>query len=133
MDGTRTQWNVTKDFYMGLDVMYAKLNSAARLGSAAIGGATNVSDVGQLAVPIPRPPGFLSLIASQRFEKATALGGKLPGVFFAIGSRRPREGGNGDRRKSSPGHHRGDAPYTALPKCNAASATALSLYFVVFV
>jgi hypothetical protein len=43
--GTRTQWNVTKDFYMGLDVMCAKLNSAARLGSAAIGGAANVSDV----------------------------------------------------------------------------------------
>jgi hypothetical protein len=30
---------------MGLDVMYAKLNSAARLGTSAIGGATNVSDV----------------------------------------------------------------------------------------
>jgi hypothetical protein len=26
--GTRTQWNVTKDFYMGLDVMYSKLQSA---------------------------------------------------------------------------------------------------------
>jgi hypothetical protein len=26
--GTRTQWNVTKDFYMGLDVLYQKLNSA---------------------------------------------------------------------------------------------------------
>ena len=26
--GTRTQWNVTKDFYMGLDVMYSKLNTA---------------------------------------------------------------------------------------------------------
>ena len=23
----RTQWNVTKDFYMGLDVMYAKLTN----------------------------------------------------------------------------------------------------------
>jgi hypothetical protein len=26
--GSRTQWNVTKDFYLGLDVMYAKLRSA---------------------------------------------------------------------------------------------------------
>lgn len=26
--GSRTQWNVTKDFYMGVDVMYAKLQSA---------------------------------------------------------------------------------------------------------
>ena len=43
--GSRTQWNVTKDFYMGLDVMYSKLQSAAILGAAAIGGATHVSDV----------------------------------------------------------------------------------------
>ena len=26
--GTRTQWNVTKDFYMGLDVLYSKISSA---------------------------------------------------------------------------------------------------------
>ena len=26
--GSRTQWNVTKEFYMGLDVMYAKIHSA---------------------------------------------------------------------------------------------------------
>jgi len=26
--GSRTQWNVTKDFYLGIDVMYAKLHSA---------------------------------------------------------------------------------------------------------
>jgi len=26
--GSRTQWNVTKDFYMGVDVMYARLQSA---------------------------------------------------------------------------------------------------------
>jgi hypothetical protein len=26
--GTRTQWNITKDFYMGLDVLYSKLDSA---------------------------------------------------------------------------------------------------------
>jgi len=27
--GSRTQWNVTSDFYMGVDVMYSKLNSAS--------------------------------------------------------------------------------------------------------
>ncbi|MFZ0069199.1 MAG: porin, partial [Pseudolabrys sp.] len=27
--GTRTQWNITKDFYMGLDVMYSKMNTAS--------------------------------------------------------------------------------------------------------
>ncbi len=27
--GTRTQWNVTKDFYMGVDVMYTSLQSAS--------------------------------------------------------------------------------------------------------
>jgi hypothetical protein len=26
--GSRTQWNITKDFYLGLDLMYAKLHSA---------------------------------------------------------------------------------------------------------
>jgi Porin subfamily len=49
--GSRTQWNVTKDFYMGVDVMYAKLQSAstfnglnnARITSAP--GVTNISDV----------------------------------------------------------------------------------------
>ena len=34
--GSRTQWNVTKDFYLGLDVMYAKLLS----GSLPAGGVT---------------------------------------------------------------------------------------------
>ena len=27
--GSRTQWNVTKDFYMGVDVLYTKLSSAS--------------------------------------------------------------------------------------------------------
>src|SRR6476660_1966260 len=43
--GSRTQWNVTKDFYLGVDVMYAKLHSAdLGLGTAftpAVGGFTN--------------------------------------------------------------------------------------------
>ena len=38
--GSRTQWNVTKDFYLGLDVMYARLSglsvpAGTRWGSAA--------------------------------------------------------------------------------------------------
>jgi hypothetical protein len=49
--GTRTQWNVTKDFYLGLDVMYQKMESATLAGGAltspvtlANSGATNVSN-----------------------------------------------------------------------------------------
>ena len=38
--GTRTQWNVTKDFYMGLDVMYSKLEGASTVNGVAPGGIT---------------------------------------------------------------------------------------------
>jgi hypothetical protein len=34
--GSRTQWNVTKDFYMGVDVLYSKLQSA-EIGTASGG------------------------------------------------------------------------------------------------
>jgi len=49
--GSRTQWNVSKEFYIGFDVMYAKLSSAGLPGNVqstigtSIGGATTVSDV----------------------------------------------------------------------------------------
>jgi hypothetical protein len=48
--GSRTQWNVTKDFYMGVDVMYAKLSSASTFNELTTGQITNgsaarVSDV----------------------------------------------------------------------------------------
>ncbi len=46
--GSRTQWNVTNDFYMGIDVLYSKLHSAQRRGNtlqASFQCATNVSDV----------------------------------------------------------------------------------------
>ena len=48
--GSRTQWNVTKDFYMGLDVMYARLRTASEPGGilpggVVIGGATAQGDV----------------------------------------------------------------------------------------
>ena len=32
--GTRTQWNVTKDFYMGLDVAYTKISGMSAPGGA---------------------------------------------------------------------------------------------------
>ena len=35
--GSRTQWNVTKDFYMGLDVMYSKLQTATAVVSPTLG------------------------------------------------------------------------------------------------
>ena len=41
--GTRTQWNVTKDFYMGLDVAYTKIS-----GMSAPGG---VLPPGNIAIP----------------------------------------------------------------------------------
>ncbi len=48
--GSRTQWNVTKDFYLGVDVLYSKLSSASTPGNilptnVIIGSATTVSDV----------------------------------------------------------------------------------------
>jgi hypothetical protein len=33
--GSRTQWNITKDFYMGVDVLYQKLNSG-NIGSGLV-------------------------------------------------------------------------------------------------
>jgi len=49
--GTRTQWNVTKDFYMGLDVLYQKLNTATintttiNLGNTVVSGPTFQDDM----------------------------------------------------------------------------------------
>ena len=34
--GSRTQWNITKDFYIGLDVMYSKLNTANNQNAQAL-------------------------------------------------------------------------------------------------
>jgi hypothetical protein len=48
--GTRTQWNVTKDFYMGVDVLYQNMKSASLPNGLTAGtvytgfGTTNVSD-----------------------------------------------------------------------------------------
>ncbi len=55
--GSRTQWNVTKDFYMGLDVLYSKIQSATAFtdttGTFALGSGTTPlpkSDVDNWAV-----------------------------------------------------------------------------------
>ena len=72
--GSRTQWNVTKDFYMGVDVLYSKLiqrndigtpDEQWRLGNhwLSAGPLPRASDVDNWAVPLPRPPRLLSLIA----------------------------------------------------------------------
>ena len=37
--GSRTQWNVTKDFYMGLDVAYLKVDGASTSSGQVVGGA----------------------------------------------------------------------------------------------
>jgi Porin subfamily len=37
--GSRTQWNVTKDFYMGLDVAYLKVDGASTTSGQVLGGA----------------------------------------------------------------------------------------------
>jgi len=46
--GSRTQWNVTKDFYMGLDVMYSKLSSATVLVSPTVGALAISPNLGQI-------------------------------------------------------------------------------------
>jgi hypothetical protein len=48
--GSRTQWNVTKDFYMGLDVMYSKLSSATSSVSPTLGALALSPNIG------PAPP-----------------------------------------------------------------------------
>jgi hypothetical protein len=55
--GSRTQWNVTKDFYLGVDVVYRKLESASLAGGVLTSpviisntGARTVSNMDNLAV-----------------------------------------------------------------------------------
>ena len=82
--GSRTQWNVTKDFYMGLDVAYVKFDTA-QLPGGVTGGTNSPAPVTngntalipgghqyllavhqqrrQLAGSLPRPSRLLSLIA----------------------------------------------------------------------
>ena len=52
--GTRTQWNVTKDFYLGVDILYSKLQSAA-IGSSATGALLALApNPGQGGVVVPK-------------------------------------------------------------------------------
>jgi hypothetical protein len=51
--GSRTQWNVTKDFYMGLDVMYSKLQSATAAVSPTLGSLTVSPNLGLLPTTDP--------------------------------------------------------------------------------
>ena len=41
--GSRTQWNVTKDFYMGVDVLYSKLESANFVNAGTFAAPTGVT------------------------------------------------------------------------------------------
>ena len=71
--GSRTQWNVTKDFYMGVDVLYSKIQTAT-LGNFAFAGMGTLPAAfgrpvplfrgrpGQRDGPLPRPSRLLSLI-----------------------------------------------------------------------
>jgi hypothetical protein len=45
--GSRTQWNISKDFYMGLDVLYSKLSTATNPAVLAV---ANSSDQDNVAV-----------------------------------------------------------------------------------
>ena len=47
--GSRSQWNITKDFYVGVDVIYNKLNSASINNGAAFTPAANVLATGRPA------------------------------------------------------------------------------------
>ena len=69
--GSRTQWNVTKDFYMGLDVAYLKMegmttSSGFINGNAITPAGTNfikgVERPGHMDGSLPRPSRLLSLI-----------------------------------------------------------------------
>ena len=70
--GSRTQWNVTKDFYMGVDLLYQKVETASTpdglVPLPVIPAGTNTvpgpscQRPGQLAGPLPRPSRLLSVI-----------------------------------------------------------------------
>jgi hypothetical protein len=65
--GSRTQWNLTKDFYMGVDVLYTKLNTAFEgtatytqlAGQARPSGAYRVEDQDNVSVSIRAHRDFL--------------------------------------------------------------------------
>ena len=71
--GTRTQWNVTKDFYMGLDVAYTKISGMSApggvlpAGNIAFPAGTNLgarptSEQDEVLFALPRASRLLSVI-----------------------------------------------------------------------
>jgi hypothetical protein len=66
--GSRTQWNVTKDYYLGVRCLHQDQWSkhARRFYLSRCGGHEHLSQTkrrsGQLAVPLPHAPRLLSLI-----------------------------------------------------------------------
>jgi hypothetical protein len=57
--GSRSQWNVTKDFYVGIDVIYSKLQGAT------INGGAPFSTAGTSLTPAPRTPGIFYTTSDQ--------------------------------------------------------------------
>ena len=67
--GTRTQWNITKDFYMGLDVAYSKIQTANSSDGLFLGpfpAGTNTSDRGRSTTRTTGSSGSASIATSIR-------------------------------------------------------------------
>ena len=94
--GSRSQWNVTKDLYVGLDVIYSKLNTASINGGwpFTLGAAADATGRPSGSTRRPtrtrfRSPGVSTATSflddrwiALRTKKTTAPGGKLPGVLI---------------------------------------------------
>ncbi len=59
--GSRTQWNVTPDFYLGLDVMYLRLRSAQTSTGSAVATGGAAPGVGGSLIPTSLPTGTYSI------------------------------------------------------------------------
>ena len=105
--GSRTQWNVTKDFYMGVDVAYYKLETASagavvsysRLGgSAQPTGLRRVADQEAAAVRVRWHRDMSNDRQRLTAHSTTTPGGLPPGVFFCGGRRTKLARGRKARR-----------------------------------
>ncbi len=115
---SRSQWNITKDLYVGLDVIYLKLNvGQTATGSAGRRGAAAASRRPRARSPTPwptrtpgRPPGVstaTSFLDEQRHDHRACKrvtfvtpGGLLPGIILRRVTQQVRCGfrhGSGDR------------------------------------
>ena len=59
--GSRLQWDVTKSFYLGVELMYTHLNSATQAGGLIGGGATAGQYLAQVGAPGAGPPGLVKI------------------------------------------------------------------------